>query len=410
MRARLDRALDITSTVFQEADVLSALEEDALQGHIERVWDVLHEDLNRAAHPRAKLAQGGHHRTVILCRLIQRHLGLEEAQVRVREPRVLVGERRDEGDRAAELQARDGVDRDTTREPLRDLTQRRLVQAHLCHHLTRRRDADDLLTLAHLSAELDGLAAAPAVSLVPSIDDHAGRGSAEDALLDLVLELVELLSLERELSLSCLELDLVVNDLCPGLLLHTLDLSLRLFEVLLELHLLLRVLVLNEEQLGPVGLCERDLCALERELVPLELGGRQEALFGELLRPPVLLSRLLELTLRHLDALVSLLLLLLLLGLSELCEVDLSERHLRLSFGDLALVVELLDLEVLTRLGEGRLGRLNRDLLLYDPVDLIGRVELTDDLARLNERALCHHREDRRATLDLTLDASGVLG
>ena len=169
------------------------------------------------------------------------------------------------------------------------------------------------------------------------------------------------------------------------------------------------MLVLNEEHLGPRRLIERDLGALEGELVALELGGSQKALVSELLRPPVLLSSLLELPLCHLDHLISLLLLLLLLSLPELGEVDLGERHLGQGLGDLALIVELLDLEVLTRLGEGCLSGLDRDLLLYDSVDLICGVELTDDIASLHEGTLLDHGQDRRTPFNLTPDAGCVL-
>ena len=151
------------------------------------------------------------------------------------------------------------------------------------------------------------------------------------------------------------------------------------------------------------GALERQLTRLPAQLVALQFRLRDELLVEELLRPLVLVLRLLDLLFleRELSLLVGQLrriLTFLVLG-----EILLREQVTLLRKLNVRGRLVLLDLQFLAGHLQGAPRVLNRDLLTVLLVDLGGDIELHKHIALLDHRPFGDERNDADAALDLVL-------
>ncbi len=387
-------------SAHDERNRLALVQEDRLQWRHERIGHDLGQDLDPARHAR----------THVGVRVQDLDLRAIEPRVRIRPPTALVREQGDECHATFEVLAGERVDDDLARLADHDLLEHGFVHRRLHDDAGRARDREDLLSLAHLRADLDRIAAAhPSAAFDARVDDHAGLGREQSPLADLVDDLLELLLLEIELRLARHETGFVVGESRLRLQLRPIEPAFGFFDVGLDLDLLARVVVAIQEVERAQRLEELHLGALELELVTLQLGLRQEALLLELLRPVVGVLRLFLLGLGQRDFFLRLGQRLGQIALEVLLLVLLREEQLALGGLDVALVLALLDLELRLRLDEGRLGVLDRNFLRYSPVAQLGDVELAQEVARLHHRPLLDQGEDGDLTFDLALDRERVL-
>ncbi len=264
----------------------------------------------------------------------------------------------------------------------------------------RSREDYELLPLPDLLPLLQRLAA----HARGGVHDLSAARRADSRPVDLVRDLVVALLLLPELALPRAQVALRLRDGGGRALARAFERHALLLHVALELRELALVRErLEELELALRGL-ERQLARAPAELVALELRLGYEVLREELLRPLVLVLRLLHLLLA--DGEVPLLgdELRRIVAVLVLVEVLLRELVVLLGELDVALGLVLLDVERLARDLERALGVAQGDLLAVLLVDLGRDVELHEHLALLHDLPLRDERDDGRAALHLVLE------
>ena len=274
------------------------------------------------------------------------------------------------------------------------------MQAGFDDHAAFARDRDQLLALAHLGALGDRIARTPTRTLA-RIHDQAIDRRDHRRLRQLIDDLLEVGALQLKASEAGLHIRLEVDQARGSLQLDAVELTTRLLDVCLEGLNLARVVVLLQEHQRAVCLVESDAGALGGQAVTLVLGTRQEALFVQAFAVLQEVLGLLLLFLGQRDGFVGRGEILRVVTIQILLEIVLGEAQIALGAFKVGEVLAFLNLKFLLRLDPSGLAVLHGDLLLHAAVFGLGNIQLGDDIAGRDARALGHQRQDGGAAFEL---------